>query len=267
MAATTATPKAVNVPRRGRATLVLPFGTWYGEPAARSDLRNIVSLQVMVDKPGRSRRIVVGSIRAVRFDESEMKEVFDDPFFKQLRPVFGRGVNLANALEAPRKGDWGVVLKEEYFDRIEVGRFRLRAAAGPLVGPCRGLAALPNRSEVLRSRRLGDRPVAPAADHADREHAQLRRTGAEPDKHRRAFVALWRQIAEHYQGYPRALAFELFNEPNGNLTADKWNQLLAETITVVRRTNPHAEDRRRSRRLEQHQGTAQPGTARKAIAI
>ena len=63
----------------------------------------------------------------------------------------------------------------------------------------------------------------------------------EPDKHRERFVALWRQIAEHYEGYPRALAFELFNEPNGNLTADKWNQLLAETIAVVRRTNPRRE--------------------------
>ena len=114
--------EGVNVPRRGRATLVLPFGKWYGDNRP-IDLGNIVSLQVMLDKPGRSRRILVNNIRAGRFDESEMKAVFDDPFFKRLKPVFGRGVNLANALEAPREGDWGVVLKEEYFDRIASAGF------------------------------------------------------------------------------------------------------------------------------------------------
>ena len=36
----------------------------------------------------------------------------------------------------------------------------------------------------------------------------------------------------------RGFAFELFNEPYGNLTADKWNRLQAETIAVVRRSNP-----------------------------
>jgi endoglucanase len=34
------------------------------------------------------------------------------------------------------------------------------------------------------------------------------------------------------------VAFELLNEPNGKLTAEKWNQLLGKAIDIVRRTNP-----------------------------
>ncbi|MBS3770990.1 MAG: hypothetical protein KGY69_12130, partial [Bacteroidales bacterium] len=30
----------------------------------------------------------------------------------------GRGINLGNALEAPSLGEWGVELKEEYFEMI-----------------------------------------------------------------------------------------------------------------------------------------------------
>ena len=71
----------------------------------------------------RSRRILVTAIRAARYDESVMEEAFADPFFQQLKPAFGRGVNLANALEAPKEGDSGVVLKEEYFDRIKSAGF------------------------------------------------------------------------------------------------------------------------------------------------
>ena len=36
-----------------------------------------------------------------------------DPF--QINKLLGRGVNMGNALEAPSEGEWGVVLKEEYF--------------------------------------------------------------------------------------------------------------------------------------------------------
>jgi endoglucanase len=232
--------EGVNVPRRGRATLVLPFGTWYGDNRP-IDLGRIVSLQVMLDKPGRSRRVLVNNIRAVRFDESEMKAVFDDPFFQRLKPAFGRGVNLANALEAPKEGDWGVVLKEEYFDRIASAGFD--SVRLPVRWSTHAEASPPYRIDPKffarvdwAIRQLLKRRITPIVNMHN--YDELVR---EPDKHRQRFVALWRQIAEHYEGYPRALAFELFNEPNGNLTADKWNELLAETITVVRRTNPTRE--------------------------
>ena len=34
------------------------------------------------------------------------------------------------------------------------------------------------------------------------------------------------------------LLFELFNEPEDQLTANRWNELLADTLALVRETNP-----------------------------
>ena len=64
---------------------------------------------------------------------------------------------------------------------------------------------------------------------------------AEPDKHRERFVAIWQQIAEHYKNYSPVLVFELLNEPNTKLTAEKWNKILSDTLKVVRRSNPTRE--------------------------
>src|ERR1700679_2895967 len=36
----------------------------------------------------------------------------------------GSGINLGNALEAPKEGDWGVVLKAEYFPLIKSAGFK-----------------------------------------------------------------------------------------------------------------------------------------------
>ena len=51
---------------------------------------------------------------------------------------------------------------------------------------------------------------------------------------------MWRQIAQHYKDYSNdMLFFDLLNEPNLVMGADRWNELLAELIGVVRETNPH----------------------------
>ena len=233
--------ESVNVLRRGSATLVLPFGTWHGEVGHPLDLDNIVSLQVILDRAGRSHRFLVNNIRAVRFDRADMKEIFADPFFQHLKTTFGRGVNLANALEAPKEGDWGVVLKTEYFDRIQSAGFD--SVRLPVRWSAHADASPPYRIDSTFFARVDwaidqllKRRITPIVNMHNYDELVK-----EPDKHRQRFVAIWRQIAEHYEGYPRALAFELFNEPNGNLTADKWNQLLAETIPVVRRSNPTRE--------------------------
>ena len=50
---------------------------------------------------------------------------------------------------------------------------------------------------------------------------------------------LWQQIAEHYKDYPNdMLYFDLLNEPNLQMGADKWNEVFAGLIRTVRKTNP-----------------------------
>src|ERR1022692_1804955 len=42
---------------------------------------------------------------------------------KPVKGVLGRGINLGNALEAPKEGEWGVTLKAEYFAAIKKAGF------------------------------------------------------------------------------------------------------------------------------------------------
>jgi endoglucanase len=61
----------------------------------------------------------------------------------------------------------------------------------------------------------------------------------DPARNRARFLALWAQVAEHYKSSPREVMFGLLNEPSRpNLGVDGWNKLVADTILLMRRTNP-----------------------------
>jgi endoglucanase len=62
--------------------------------------------------------------------------------------------------------------------------------------------------------------------------------GRDPERNRERFLALWRQIAEHFKDAPSEVLFEILNEPNGNLTPELWNKLFPEALAVIRRSNP-----------------------------
>jgi endoglucanase len=50
--------------------------------------------------------------------------------------------------------------------------------------------------------------------------------------------AFWRQVAPRYANAPRSVAFELLNEPHGQLDAANWNALFAEVLGIARQSNP-----------------------------
>jgi endoglucanase len=52
------------------------------------------------------------------------------------------------------------------------------------------------------------------------------------------FLSMWQQIAQRFKDKSSNLAFELYNEPHGRLTAAKWNDMAARALYVVRATNP-----------------------------
>jgi len=151
---------------------------------------------------------------------------------------FGRGVNLGNALEAPKEGAWGVTLKEAYFDLIKSAGFQ--SVRIPVRWSAHAERSAPYRIDPDFFARVDwaitqalSRRIVPVVNmHHYNEIMD------NPDAHRARFLAMWAQIAEHYKAYPAALSLELLNEPHGKLTAEKWNKLLAEAIAVVRRTNP-----------------------------
>ncbi len=229
--------ESVSVPANGRATLVLPFGSWHGETNHPIDQSNIVSVMIMLDRPGRLHEFTVDNIRATSLEE-DMTEVVESAFFKQLVPVYGRGVNLGNALEAPKEGEWGVRLEEQYFDLIQ------QAGFDSVRIPTRWSSHAAHSAPYHIDEEFVDR-VKWAVDNAIRRRLSAvlnthhyDEIFSQPDQHRQRFLALWEQIAEQFKDYPPALSFELLNEPHDKLTADKWNNLLAEAITVIRQTNP-----------------------------
>jgi endoglucanase len=50
--------------------------------------------------------------------------------------------------------------------------------------------------------------------------------------------SFWEQIAEHYKNYPPEVYFDLLNEPNLRMGADKWNEVIARLAKTIRKTNP-----------------------------
>jgi endoglucanase len=63
--------------------------------------------------------------------------------------------------------------------------------------------------------------------------------GADPDGCRSELLAFWEQIGSRYRNAPSSVLFEILNEPNGALTPDRWNALLADALAVIRRSNPN----------------------------
>ena len=139
-----------------------------------------------------------------------------------------RTVSLGNALEAPNEGDWGVTLQEEYFQLIRQRGFT--AVRLPVRWSGHALAEAPYTINPDFFKRVdwaveqalkNDLAIVVNLHHY--EEMALDATG----QHER-FLALWRQIAEHYRHQPNAVLFELMNEPNGALTASSWNRLIAK---------------------------------------
>ena len=159
-----------------------------------------------------------------------------DPFARNKR--LGRGVNLGNALEAPREGEWGVTLKEEHFQLIKDGGFdsvrvpiRWSAHASK-TAPYTIDPAFFARVDWAVEQALARGLMVVINVHHYEEIMQR------PAAHRERFLALWAQIAAHYKGYPPDLLFELLNEPNSALTARTWNPLLQDALGTIRQTNP-----------------------------
>jgi endoglucanase len=150
----------------------------------------------------------------------------------------GRAVNFGDALEAPDEGEWGVVLREEYFQLVKDAGFNA--------------IRLPVR---WNTHALEESPYTIHASFFDRvdwavENALSRGLVLILDFHhftpymdcaaceRTRLLMLWEQIADHYREYPPELVFEILNEPTNAVPAAEWNGALTSVLGVVRASNP-----------------------------
>jgi len=150
---------------------------------------------------------------------------------------FKKGINLGNRLEAPNEGDWGGVIQAgdfpfiaaRGFDHVRIPiRFSGHASAS---SPYTIDAAFFSRVDTVLDQAAAANLAVVVDMHAYDELA------ADAAGQRDRFTALWTQIAARYQGRPDTVAFELFNEPNGQLDTT-WNDVMVPAITAIRASNP-----------------------------
>ena len=149
-----------------------------------------------------------------------------------------RGINFGNALEAPSEGEWGITIQDTDISNIAKTGFStirvpIRWSAHASVAPPYVIepAFLQRIGHVARVGLDNGLVVVVNMQHYEELFADYQ-------THRARFVELWRQIADYFKDYPSGLVFELLNEPHDSVSAGVWNALVAETLAVVRTTNP-----------------------------
>jgi endoglucanase len=155
----------------------------------------------------------------------------------QGEPVIHRGINLGNALETSHEGDWGVKLQAGYFPTIRQGGFdtiRVPIDWVDHAGPAPAFDIDPtffDRIDWVVTQAKQNQLNVILDYHTDPGLMK------EPDANAARFIALWAQIARHYQQEPEQVLFELLNEPNGKLDSTHWNALIARALAAIRPSN------------------------------
>jgi endoglucanase len=150
----------------------------------------------------------------------------------------GRGINLGNALEAPREGDWGVTLHADYFKAIKKAGFD--SVRLPVNWAAHAKAAAPYTIDAKFAQRVDwaiDQALASKLNIVVNVH-HYGEMDTDPDRHLPRLIGLWEQIASRYRDRPAEVYFELHNEPHDKLIEGKWNAAVVKLLETVRKTNP-----------------------------
>ncbi|MEM1508584.1 MAG: glycoside hydrolase family 5 protein [Thermofilaceae archaeon] len=151
---------------------------------------------------------------------------------------FCKCINIGNALEAPVEGQWGVYIRDEFLKIIreagfEAVRIPIRWSSHAEKNPPYAIdEKFFQRVDHVIDKALEQGLYVIINVHHYEEIMQ------KPLDQKERFMAIWQQISARYKDYPDRLIFELLNEPCNELTADIWNQLMRETIDIIRITNP-----------------------------
>ncbi|MEM8530189.1 MAG: cellulase family glycosylhydrolase [Chloroflexota bacterium] len=152
----------------------------------------------------------------------------------------GKGINFGDALEHQNEGDGGVVLEEADFDLVK------QAGFDTIRLPVSWTYHASEQAPYTIDSAIFDR-VDWAVEQAVQRDLNIvvnmhfyHDFNNNPDAEEERFLALWKQIAEHYQNSSNRVYFELLNEPNGvfNDAPERWNELFAQTVSIIRESNP-----------------------------
>jgi len=170
----------------------------------------------------------------------QVSEVEPAPIEVASEPVpgFMRGINLGNALDAPREGAWGVTLEEKHFEMAKA------AGLDHIRLPVRFNSHAKNEAPYTIEEPFFERvdwALDRAAAHGlsiiiDLHHYE--ELMAKPAQHADRVVGIWKQVAERYKKRPASVAFELINEPCKELKSALLNPIQQRAIAAIRATNP-----------------------------
>lgn len=148
-------------------------------------------------------------------------------------------MNMGNALEAPREGEWGYRIRFEDFDRIKTAGFdgvRIPVRWDVHTGPAPDFTI--NSAHFARVDGVVDYALSAGLGVVLDVHHYLpimKNPEGEADR----FTAIWRQISARYAGRSDKLIFELLNEPQGDvMTPAAVEALYTRALAEIRRTNP-----------------------------
>ncbi len=169
--------------------------------------------------------------------ESACNAYYVEPNTFEINKIINRGINFGNALEAPKEGDWGVTIKEQYFNIAREAWFT--SFRFPVCWSTHALTEKPYtidpnffaRMDWVIFQAMQREVIVIVTMHHYNELYK------DPAGHKERFLAIWKQIAEHYKDYPASVVFEPLNEPHDNMNADKWNKLLKDVLAVIRKSN------------------------------
>lgn len=151
----------------------------------------------------------------------------------------GRTVNLGEALEFSNEGNLVLFLNQEIYQIIKSAGFT--AVRVPINFAAHSLSKSPYTVQPIFFEHV-DKIVNFAIKCNLVVIINMHNFGAEgdvPPEQTDRFIAIWKQVAEHYRDYPdNQIYFELTNEPGEYLGPGSWNDLLAKTTKVIRQSNP-----------------------------
>jgi endoglucanase len=151
----------------------------------------------------------------------------------------GRGVNLGNALDAPKEGEWGFKLEAEYFDLIKKAGFN--SVRIPIRWSVHAGAEAPYTIDPEFFKRVDwavEQALSRGLNAVINVH-HYEEMFQDPAKHQPRLEGLWKQIAERYRDRSEQLYFEILNEPHGKLTPWDWQKMIPALLGVIRQSNPH----------------------------
>jgi len=164
----------------------------------------------------------------------------DEPNAFTVNKLLCRGINIGGALDTPKtEGEWGVTLQDEYFQIIKDAGFnsiRLAVRWNAHAANEPPYTIDPNFFKrvdwAIQNSLSRNLPVVLFTHHYEELYG-------DPNGQKDRFLAIWKQLAEHYKDYPNTLIFEPLSERIDKLNAVNWNSLTKEVLTIIRLSNPH----------------------------